>query len=590
MGYLSSYTNLFSVSGGATRAGLGGARAREHLKKALAEVDGLSAAFVYLDATESTGASANHQRDDLAQELQALCATASFNEATDSQPYAVQNDARAREIAWSSIRTVRDGMTALWVHFVDVAANLDNPAINNILADYQDAKGLRQTGAIAFRNTVTGLVPNDLCKIFAFCSLSYVVSCLLYSRNRIAEGDILAGIRLWLDALEKEDEREAFKLLAEHLWPEARNHLHFMEFGMGKQSQRLATSLRRGATPSSVLPTYTAPASSSFTNLGLGHQSLSRYNFQSDVHHSEDNTSVHPASYIHSEGIDPSLLDLQRARDSLSMYAQDLTQLTHDECDFSLGLSGPPESHPTLSPTRWQDFDPGPFCPIDFEMGLIENNELTIPSAPAQSPLTYDSSRQLRSSQLHKTSPSMTANESDTITQLQETSVFRAVVQFVHENAFFWYDLAGGGLVSKDFRSCLAWCQERLPRKIQIQTSFIQPLSLQKNKRDLVSRGIVAIAEAFFERGLLQDQEDIEFYMELVGNLLFDDQTAYREFRDWVRGFNASPSPSVSTTQKSAPKSVIHHLTSYLYGFIDQLLGNSSHASSANILPLDPTI
>jgi len=519
MGYLSSYSELFSVSGGATRAGLGGSRAQGHLEKALAEVDGLFAGFVYLDATESTSTSAKGPQDDLSKELQALCAATSSDEATDSQPYAMHNDARAREIAWSSIRTVRDGMAALWNHFVEVAANLDNPAINNILADYQDAEGLRKTGAIAFRNIVTGLVPNDLCKIFAFCSLSYVVSCLLYSRNRIAEGDILAGIRLWLDALEKEDEWEAFKLLAEHLWPEARNHLHFMNFGMGKQSQRLATSLRRGVTPSSVLPTYTEPASPSVTNLGLDHQSLLRYNFQSDVHHSEDNTSFHPVSHAQSEGIDPSLLDLQRARDSLSAYAQDLTQLTHDECDFSLGLSGPPESYPTLSPTRWHDFDPGPPCPIDFEMDLIWNNELAIPPASAQSSLTYASPRQLRSSQPHNPPPSMTENESDSITQLQKTSVFKAVVQFIHENACFWYDLAGCGLVSKDFRSCLAWCQERLPRKTQIQTSFIQPMSLQKNKRDLVSRGIVAIAEAFFERGLLQDREDIEFYMELAGKV-----------------------------------------------------------------------
>ncbi|KAJ4120058.1 hypothetical protein NW768_010341 [Fusarium equiseti] len=564
MGHLSSYNDLFSVSGGATRAGLGGARAQGHLKNALAEVDGLFAGFVYLDATEGTGTSAEGPRDDLSQELQALCAATSSNESTDLPPYAMHNDARAREIAWSSIRTVRDGMATLWKHFVEVAANLDNPAINNVLADYQDAKGLRQTGAIAFRNTVNGLVPNDLCKIFAFCSLSYVVSCLLYSRNRIAEGDILAGIRLWLDALEKEDEREAFKLLAEHLWPEARNHLHFMDFGLGEQSQRRATSLRRGVTTSSILSAYTQLASPSFTNPTLDRQPLSGYNFQRDVHRSEGNGLARPTSHAQSEGIDPSVLSLQRARDSLPMYAQGLTQLTHDECDFSLGLSGPPESYSTLSPTRWQGFDPGPFCPIEFEMGLIENNELTMPSASAQPPLIYDSPRKLRSSQSHNPSPSMTANESDTITQLQETSVFRAVVQLIHENACFWYELAGHGLASKDFRSCLAWCQERLPQKTQIQTSFIQPLSSQKNDRDLVSRGIVAIAEAFFERGLLQDRGDIEFYMETAGKLLFDDRTARREFRDWVRGFHGSSSPSLSTAQKSTAKSVMHHLTTYL--------------------------
>jgi hypothetical protein len=54
---------------------------------------------------------------------------------------------------------------------------------------------------------------------------------------------------------------------------------------------------------------------------------------------------------------------------------------------------------------------------------------------------------------------------------------------------------------------------------MHIQRSYIQPLSSEKTKRDLVSRGIVTIAEVFVERGLLQDWEDIKFYMALAGNV-----------------------------------------------------------------------
>jgi hypothetical protein len=36
---------------------------------------------------------------------------------------------------------------------------------------------------------------------------------------------------------------------------------------------------------------------------------------------------------------------------------------------------------------------------------------------------------------------------------------------------------------------------------------------------ELVSHGIVAIAEVFVERGLLQDREDIKWYMALAGRV-----------------------------------------------------------------------
>lgn len=516
MTYLSSYGNLFSFSGGATRSGFGGSRAQGHLEKALAEVDGLFAGFVYLDTTEPkhtcTSPNANGPRDGLVQELQALCDEYPINEAAGSSPCGMNSDTRAREIAWSSIRTVRDGMEAIWGHFVDVAVLLDNAVINNILTDYQDAKGLRQIGAIAFRNTLSGPAPNDLCKIFAFCSLSYVVSRLLYARNRIAEGDILAGVRLWLDALERQDEREAFKLLAEHLWPEARNHLHFIDFGLGEQPQRLATNLRRGLLPTFAPPTHTQTDSPFVTMVWP--QSPPRCNF-SDPHINEEQDTSDSKPPIQCGSIDPSLVNLQTTG-APPLYLQNLTQLTHEEFNFSHGLSAPPVSDQALPSASWEDFDPGPSLSVDLDMTSTEDQQFNIPEVPTQLPITDDP---LRPSLRDGLSCSSTRADPDALNELQETSVFRTVMQYVRENACFWYNLAGRGLVSKDSRSCLAWGQEKLPRKMHIQKSFIQPLSSEKNKRDMVSRGIVAIAEAFVERGLLQDREDTEFYMALAGSV-----------------------------------------------------------------------
>lgn len=510
-------SDLFSVNVGAAHAGLEDFRVQGHLEKGIwAEADGLFAGFVFLDETESPIIGADGPRDDLSRELQALFNEVPFNEAAGAQSSNIHNGARARIIAWPSLRTVHYGMEVLWNHFVDVAATLDNAAINNILVDYQDAKGLRRTGAIAFRNMVTGLVPNDLCKIFALCSLSYVVSCLLHARNRLAEVDILAGVRLWIKALWKEDERDALELLAERLWPQARNHLHFY---VGERYQRQATSQWRGAAPSPVLPTYTQPASSIFINTGFISQPSSGYNLQGNIPYNEDNTSGYRTSHVQYEGMDASLLNLQQVRHSIPMYAQDPTESTHDEWNFSLVPFGPPESYLGPAPSYQHDTDPGASYSVRFETSSTVEHESAVPWATEQSPVTYDSRGQLLNNQPQSISSSITARESNRLSQLQETSMFGAVVQFIHENEYFWYELAGRGLASKDFLSCLAWYQERLPRKIHIQNSFIQPLSLQKNERDPVSRGIVAIAEAFFEQGLLQERKYIERYMVRAGSV-----------------------------------------------------------------------
>lgn len=171
------------------------------------------------------------------------------------------------------------------------------------------------------------------------------------------------------------------------------------------------------------------------------------------------------------------------------------------------------------------------------------------PWAPTQLPATYDASRPPYDVDPSFSTPS---NDPETSNHLQQTSVFRAVLQYVQENADFWYNIAGRGLVSKDFRECLAWSQERLSQKMEIQRSFIHPLSSEKANRNLVSRGIVTITEAFVERGLLQKREEIEFYMQLAGTWLFNDQGSSREFRDWIYGFRQSlPSLSVPMLQSS---------------------------------------
>ncbi|EWG41433.1 hypothetical protein FVEG_15291 [Fusarium verticillioides 7600] len=547
MPYLDQYSHLYSYAGGSTRTGVGGLRAAEHLGRALAEVDGLFAGFTHLDETEpeSRTSRSSSRQDDLALELDSLCSTAPNSTSTpDSQPDSTNPRNQARENAWASIRTVREGMQILWEHFVDVSYDVNLPTINNIRAEYYDSKGLRQAGVFAFRNTLTGPAPNDLIKIFAFCSLSYVVSRLLYSRGRLAEGDILAGIRLWLNALEDEDERKAFEILAQRLWPEARNHLHFIDLNMGEQSRKLSTSLQRGGTPISTPSTQTYPV---LPLASLGPQTQSMYEQPAPAYSYELENSHDLATAPGLEAIDPVFLNIL-ATDISPAYVQNLTDRTYDEFNFSLTLPGANASVPEPGPILWHGFDPGPVQPPHLDAGAIEGTapwSATLQSnagSPVTSPSSYDSqSRSLSSTPI-----------GDILAVLQQTSVFTAVLEYIREHGEFWFKLAGRGLVSKDLRSCLAWSQERSRKRKQIEACYIQPLSSEKHTRDLPARGIVSVVEAFFDQGLLQSIEDIKSYMERVASLMFSDRVACQEFRDWVHRVQGSPKPSTSTPMPTA--------------------------------------
>lgn len=142
MPYLDQYSPLYSYAGGSTRTGVGGLRAAEHLGRALAEVDGLFAGFTHLDETEpeSRNSRPSSGHDDLAHELDSLCNTAPTNSTPDSQPDSTEPRNQARENAWASIRTVREGMQILWEHFVDVSYDVNLPTINNIRAEYHDSE------------------------------------------------------------------------------------------------------------------------------------------------------------------------------------------------------------------------------------------------------------------------------------------------------------------------------------------------------------------------------------------------------------------------------------------------------------------
>ncbi|KAF5013943.1 hypothetical protein FDECE_72 [Fusarium decemcellulare] len=550
---LSSYSSIFSYAGGATRANIGGARAKEHLDKALAEVDGLFAGLRYLDETEPAPQTSGHPNDHLKTsdslelELEALSSTSSSskssaNEAAGAQqcdPGAVPS---AHATAWSSIRNVRDGMQILWKHFVDESQRLDLPIVHNLRAAYRDATGLREAGVFAFRNTLAGPPPNDLAKVFAFCSLSYVVSRLLHTSGRLKQEDVLAGVRLWLDALETKEEREAFKILARNLWPEARNHLHFQDLGIDQQSENMAAALRRnnyipGQVPSGCL----SPCSASLQPEGWTNCEA-------------------PAQEPHIEGLteqdfllpltEPTTLDHSLlnnlAGEESTVHAYNLMSMTYDTIRFSLGLDPPPNPGIPTPPQFW--YDSGQF--VHTNPDLTGQLSMENPAGPPS--MNPDPSLE--------PSPGTTIH-ANRLEELKGTMVFTAVLRYFEESGAFLYVLSGRGMLSNDLRSCLAWNQERSGEKRRIQLEYLHRLVAEKHTKDASSRGIVSVADKFVEVGYLQTIEDVQDYMTTIGRELFlDDKVAYKEFREWVHAFRessqSSPASSISDNGKTCGYSI----------------------------------
>ncbi|KAF5672559.1 hypothetical protein FHETE_3693 [Fusarium heterosporum] len=532
---LESYCHSYSYPlGKPVRVGTRGPKATQHLQRALAEVDGLFAGFQYLDETEPeshvSSARVYHQ-DALVLELDALCTEVPVLNAPNTNIYDdnTHTHTHTREIAWTSIRTVRDGMQVIWDHFVALSHTLNAPAINKIRDDYQDAKGLRHAGVFAFRNTLTGPTPNDLGKIFAFCSLSYVVSRLLHAKGRLAEDDILAGVRSWLDALEEESERTVFNIIAHHLWPEARGHLRF-SFTGGEQRTYQADGQQGGLDAPSIT---TNPAFAS---------SVASYQLSSNQHRpyqpsfneliaTED---LNARSAI--LGVNPPSV-AEGGPEGPFAHAVNVAGLSYDSFywhDFEppqpyMDTNTEPQMWPDSALTQSLRFDP--MTTLDFVAAGNTTDQPSIDSLPSA---TYDSGKHNRSS------PGIQSGN-NTLDNLQETSVFTAVVEYFRECCNFWFELADRGSVSKDLRSCLSWSQENLARKRHIQKSYMQPLLSKKCGQNSTSRGIISIAEAFVEWGFLQSIYDIEDYMKCAARLLFDDLAAREEFRRWLHGFRECP-------------------------------------------------
>ncbi|RSL41593.1 hypothetical protein CEP53_012666 [Fusarium sp. AF-6] len=580
--YLKTYSPAFSFAGGATRAHVGGARAQEHLSRALGEIDelfpdqegsgrapvrehvaralgeidGLFAGMKIVDETQPLDATSQPscELDDLALELEALCRDVS------PQP---PNPQPTDETAWSSIRDIRDGMQCYWRHFVQVSQDLNIPIINELREMYEDAKGLREAGVFAFRHTLTGPAPNSLRQVFAFCRLSYVVSRLLQVRGRFEKTEILAGITLWLNALNTPEEREAFQNLAEKLWPEAHYHLHFLSLDFSpKTQQTVVTLLRNDYAPTSIPMPGGPPPPPSFS--ALDDSGLEMTGFATAEPATQDSSAWD--SLAREEDLDNShkvtddtyeAMQLDPCQDppvnsssaAIAQQYYDTGQGQYPDAShtrfFDTGYHQATDNNsrqflnPSYLPfpdTSYDQFSDPSYCFPNQSLDTLPAHQPDVLELPATGSIPVAAPTDL-------TSP----------TELDETSIFAAVLRYCGDNGDFWYDLSGRGATSKDMRSLFSWNQERAGEKVRIHEQYLGQLVFEKGKKDAPSRGIVSVVETFVGLGYLQSVEEVKNYMIAIGKSLFSDDGALDMFLAWISPNQPCAKESVSKESVPCP-------------------------------------
>ncbi|CAM1504589.1 Fc.00g021800.m01.CDS01 [Cosmosporella sp. VM-42] len=520
---LSSYAERYSFARGATRRNEAHA---SHLQSALAEIDGLFAGLRYLDKTEppanaaspvpatpafstiwcygSVSAPPNGCQTELEsltpapQTDQTTTPVDPYNTSSVTTPDAARHD-------WSAIRDVRQGMEMLWEKFESAVDELQVPAIDAIHQYYESAKGLRETGVFAFRNTLTGPVPNDLKRIFAFGSLSYVVSCLLYEKGRIPQHDILSGIQVWMNAIDDQKQRQAFQMLAQELWPEAKNHLHFIPLKFDPRS-KIAEGVYTPGGQHHFREGFPNPSTQAATDCGNVAQ------IPSTGFHASPTTEEAVGGTMQGHISHPSTTLLEEADDCLSSWK--------DYLDF----------------TKF-----GPY--IDQDVGLLDP-QLTYPDTgqgdpPNQRQEAVNADTQqfmvehvVKEDEFEQARPHQkTTSASD----LQSTKMFWAILHFFDYCGELLFLLSGEGRTAKCLQSYLSLVQEKLQVKKQIQKFFIEPLRRGRHAQMASFRAVLSIAKRFVELGFLQSEDETRDYMVRVGKAIID-HGAYTKFLQWVFG------------------------------------------------------
>ncbi|KAI9805293.1 MAG: hypothetical protein M1833_005746 [Piccolia ochrophora] len=127
---------------------------------------------------------------------------------------------------WNAIRSLRKSSNSLHRAFLDVAARGSQGA-RKLRHHCRNSANFLETGIATFRDVLHKETPASLKEVFAFVSLSYVMSTNMAAKTTMKQQDeLMSGLPVWRQAIAEESERIVLDEVVEMLWPDVSSRLH----------------------------------------------------------------------------------------------------------------------------------------------------------------------------------------------------------------------------------------------------------------------------------------------------------------------------------------------------------------------------
>ncbi|KAF5003056.1 hypothetical protein FDECE_10367 [Fusarium decemcellulare] len=497
-------------------------------QRALAEVDGLLAGYKYLDQAESldlripqfdaspfnSRVGAQFESSDLPQDLSL--------QPFDEIPNATQQDndnVSSAQRAWSGIRSLRQGIRDEYQRFNSLPLVSTSPRVSQLRDSYPDAETLGHMGILTYRDVLNGVLPRTMAEIFAFASLSFVISTLLFHRGRIRNDQILAGLHHWRDCIADKDDRRVFDALASAMWSQN-------AAGSMVTTHEWNTNSGNGLPQSEVLESL---------DLDPGPQPVTE---NAQMNHGNIPEFLQQAAEFASTGLD--LLSEPPAMGFLGtgeMSPQeqevlDILKLSHEEYNFSqlrhVGGHHAPTVNPQLlqgqyvPPPGMDPRDDARFCtgPIPGYKDESPGRSLDLPWLD---PWFTKDALDEPSSSLDKPKGQLELRILDKVSdhptfKVRNTEMFLAVLAFVREDGDFFFALSGNGRTVICEKGGSAFAAQRSKRERILREEFFEPLkeSMSENHKFLA---LLSAAEEFVILGNFGTQQEVRDFLFTVAEV-----------------------------------------------------------------------
>lgn len=476
-------------------------RHRRDLETSFAEINGLMAGLHYQDKLESETTTARadstsrgaqlprpanpeatgsacpipitpqeHQIDSLDKELTELL-EASRQDPTSTPGSTPDMEHQPLGSQWAAIRCLRKETAYHHRRFQHLARTMKNPLIDKLLDVYPDAQSVRSKGAQLFKDVLEGFRPRDLSLVFAFASFSYATSQLLYKKRRIDKSYILAGLKDWRDLISDTKEREAFNLLARELWPEAKDHLHFIPVPIRSNTPVLAPTM-----PGGTLTGLTQSAIPEFAPFPLNEQAA--HDSMGAPYYQNAPIGSGPGEQIpHPHNLTTNVIDLMNTSHECFDFAAIDVLGTESYLDLPAAMGWPSSN-----------------CPGPPSL-------LPVPDAAPNAPGGVRERSQSTDEALNE------------LVRLEETTMFLVILIFLEDIGELLYILSGRSLGSRRHKLYKAEEKNQKAFYKKSKESFFEPRYRHPEPNSAAFSALLFVAERFTQGGYLRSVAEIKHYL-----------------------------------------------------------------------------